>query len=112
MNKEHDGQIKFTTQRAAKPWEDVLGERSSPEVVDLLSKLLVYEPLKRLSALEICAHPFFDSLREEGAKLPNGDDLPPLFNFSVEELNAAPPSARSKLVPARFRNNYDAALFV
>lgn len=55
---------------------------------------------------------FFDSLREEGAKLPNGDDLPPLFNFSVEELNAAPPSARSKLVPARFRNNYDAALFV
>ena len=73
MNKEHDGQIKFTTQRGPKPWEDILGDRSSPEAVDLLSKLLVYEPLKRISALEICAHPFFDSLRDETTKLPNGE---------------------------------------
>lgn len=72
MNPEHDGQIKFTTQRAPKPWKDILGERSSPEVVDLLSKLLCYEPKKRITALEICAHPFFDELRQENGKLPNG----------------------------------------
>ena len=72
MNYEHDGQLRFTNHRAAKPWEEVLGSRSTPEAVDLLSKLLVYEPLKRITALEICAHPFFDSLREENATLPNG----------------------------------------
>jgi len=111
MNKEHDGQIKFSTQRAPKPWEDVLGERSSPEAVDLLSKLLVYEPLKRIAALEICAHPFFDSLRDESTKLPNGGDLPPLFNWSVDELRNVSPAVRSKLVPPRYRNNFDASMF-
>jgi len=111
MNKEHDGQIKFTTQRGPKPWEDILGDRSSPEAVDLLSKLLVYEPLQRLPALEVCAHPFFNTIRDENTKLPSGNELPPLFNFSVEELQQVQPSVRRKLVPLRFRNNYDASLF-
>ena len=73
MNPNNDGQIRFTTQRGPKPWRDVLGSRGTPEAIDLLSKLLVYEPNKRLTALEICAHPFFDELREENKRLPNGE---------------------------------------
>ncbi|KAK9085715.1 hypothetical protein Sjap_026126 [Stephania japonica] len=37
--------------------------------------------------LEACAHPFFDELREPGARLPNGRPLPPLFNFKQEVCN-------------------------
>jgi len=29
-------------------------------------------------------HPFFDELRTEGARMPNGKDFPPLFNFTRE----------------------------
>jgi glycogen synthase kinase 3 beta len=29
-------------------------------------------------------HPFFDDLRTETTKMPNGKDLPPLFNFTRE----------------------------
>lgn len=29
-------------------------------------------------------HPFFDELRVEGARMPNGKDFPVLFNFTRE----------------------------
>lgn len=44
-----------------------------PTAADLLEKILVYNPKKRISALEICAHPFFDDLRNADTKLPNGE---------------------------------------
>jgi glycogen synthase kinase 3 beta len=50
----------------------------------LVSKLLEYTPEARLSAVEAMIHPFFDELRVEGAKMPNGKDFPPLFDFSRE----------------------------
>jgi len=36
--------------------------------------------------METLVHPFFDELRDENAKLPNGNPLPDLFNFTPEEL--------------------------
>jgi glycogen synthase kinase 3 beta len=48
--------------------------------------LLVYDPVKRLNPIDAIVHPFFDELRQEGTRLPNGNDLPDLFNFSKEEL--------------------------
>ncbi|KAM7275709.1 hypothetical protein ACFE04_017575 [Oxalis oulophora] len=56
------------------------------EAVDLVSRLLQYSPNLRCTALEACAHPFFDDLREPNASLPNGRALPPLFNFTDEGL--------------------------
>lgn len=53
-----------------------------PEAVDLLSKLLLYNPTERLRPLEACLHPFFDELRDPATRLPNGAPLPPLFNFT------------------------------
>lgn len=38
-----------------------------PETKDLIKKLLVVDPKKRLSAKEALAHPFFDALRREAS---------------------------------------------
>ncbi len=38
--------------------------------LDLLAKLLVYEPSKRISTKEALAHPYFDELDELEAALP------------------------------------------
>ena len=54
-------------------WTQVLGANCPPEAADLLSKILVFKPGDRLKSIEICAHPFFDELRENpNGKLENG----------------------------------------
>lgn len=67
------------------------------EAVDLASKLLVYNPSRRISALQALGHPFFDELRDPSTKLPDGQDLPPLFNWLSGELDRAPPELEEKL---------------
>jgi glycogen synthase kinase 3 beta len=62
----------------------VFRPRTAPEAIDLVSKLLEYTPGARLSAVEAMIHGFFDELRQEGARMPNGKDFPPLFNFTRE----------------------------
>lgn len=57
------------------------------QFIDLLGKMLTYEPEKRIKPLEALAHPFFDELREEKCALSNGV-MPDLFYFSKEELKA------------------------
>ena len=64
-------------------WSKVFRSRiTSPESIDLLTKLLDYTPTLRLTAVEAMAHAFFDDLRKPETKLPNGKDLPPLFDFT------------------------------
>lgn len=70
------------------PWTKVFRSRTPPEAVDLISKLLVYNPDKRLSPLEALLHPFFDELRDKNTKLPNGNPIPDLFDFSKEEMGS------------------------
>lgn len=53
----------------------------------MVSKLLEYTPGARLSAVEAMVHPFFDELRMEGARMPNGKDFPRLFDFTREGMN-------------------------
>jgi hypothetical protein len=50
----------------------------------MVAKLLEYTPGARLSAIESMVHPFFDELRAEGARMPNGKEFPPLFDFTRE----------------------------
>jgi glycogen synthase kinase 3 beta len=50
----------------------------------MISKLLEYTPNARLSAIQAMVHPFFDELRQEDARMPNGREFPPLFNFTRE----------------------------
>jgi glycogen synthase kinase 3 beta len=56
------------------------------DAVDLLSKMFKYIPSQRIHPMAACGHPFFDRLRIPGTKMPNGRDLPPLFNFMAAEI--------------------------
>jgi len=71
------------------PWHKLFTKKMPPEAVDLVSRLLQYSPNLRCSPLDACAHPFFDELREPDISLPDGQPLPPLFDFKPEELTGA-----------------------
>ena len=80
------------------PWSKVFAAKRAPQdAVDLVAALLVYDPRRRLTALEAMAHPFFDELRKPGAKLPNGRCLPPLFDWLPGELDGATSRVREIL---------------
>jgi glycogen synthase kinase 3 beta len=81
------------------PFSRVFRSKASPEAIDLISKLLVYTPADRLTPLQAMAHPFFDELRQPETTVPNGAPLPPLFNFSSDELAINPESVRSLIPP-------------
>ncbi|KAL8136680.1 hypothetical protein V2J09_002681 [Rumex salicifolius] len=86
----------------AHPWHKVFHKRMPPEAIDLASRLLQYSPSLRCTALEACAHSFFDELREPNARLANGRQLPLLFNFK-QELSGAPPELINRLIPEYVR---------
>lgn len=81
------------------PWSKVFRSRAPQEAVELISKVLRYAPEQRLKPLEVCAHVFFDELRDPACRLPNGKALPPLFNFTPEENRAAGTELMPKLLP-------------
>jgi glycogen synthase kinase 3 beta len=66
----------------AHPWNKVFRSRTAPDLIDLVSKILVYDPAQRPADLETLLHPVFDELRDEKCRLPNGDPLPHMFNFT------------------------------
>ncbi|SCV72141.1 BQ2448_4835 [Microbotryum intermedium] len=72
------------------PFVKVFRPRTPPEAIDLISKLLEYTPSARLTAVEAMCHPFFDDLRQPDCKMATGKDMPPLFNFTREELSIRP----------------------
>lgn len=76
--------------RKSVPWEKVLEGKGTPKAIDLVARLLDYVPSKRITCFDGMAHAFFDDLRLAGATLPDGGPLPPLFNFSAEELQVNP----------------------
>lgn len=94
-------EFKFPQIRAH-PWNKVFRPRTPQEAIQLVSKLLEYTPSARITPLEACAHPFFDELREPNNKLPNGRDLPPLFNLTPHELNIQP-ALNGKLIPSHYQ---------
>ena len=77
----------------------VFKSRATPEALEMITKLLEYTPTSRFTAVEAMTHVFFDELRLPETKLANGNDLPPLFNFTALELSIRP-ELLSKLVPA------------
>lgn len=66
--------------------------RASPAAIDLLGSLILYDPSRRLTAIEAMAHNFFDDLRRGnmrettgawGIQMPNGKRATVgLFDFS------------------------------
>eukprot|EP00299_Pterocystis_sp_00344_P012068 c5742_g1_i1.p1 GENE.c5742_g1_i1~~c5742_g1_i1.p1 ORF type:complete len:371 (-),score=42.79 c5742_g1_i1:126-1238(-) len=86
------------------PWYQVFSPQTPPEAIDLISKILVYDPERRLKPLEACSHPFFDRLRDPNARLPNGKPLPPLFDFTQKELKGFE-RLRPILIPEHIRQS-------
>ncbi|TPX42224.1 hypothetical protein SeMB42_g05232 [Synchytrium endobioticum] len=81
------------------PWSKVFRSRATtPESLDLIGKLLEYTPTLRLTAIEAMTHNFFDELRKPETRMPNGKELPPLFDFTPMELSIRPDLIR-QLVP-------------
>ena len=84
-------------------WSKVFRSRTPNEAVDLIAKVLIYEPNRRYKPLDALVHPFFNELRKEGTTLPNGNPLPDLFNFSKEELNSVDAEKAGMLIPEWYR---------
>ncbi|KAJ3306139.1 regulator of ime2 [Kappamyces sp. JEL0829] len=95
-------EYKFPQIKAA-PWSKVFRSRvTTPESIDILSKMLDYTPLLRPTAIEAMTHVFFDELRQADTVLANGRPLPELFNFTAHELSIRP-DLISQLVPQHAR---------
>ena len=58
--------------------------------VHMIERVLTYRPKDRYTAWQVCAHPYYDILKTPMTKLPNGADLPPLFDFSRDEYESMP----------------------
>jgi serine/threonine protein kinase len=54
---------------------------ATKEAIDLLNKLLQYSPLKRLTAKEALAHPYFEELHDESEELESKS----ILDFSFEK---------------------------
>lgn len=83
----------------AHPWSKVFRSRTPIEAIELISRLLVYNPERRLTPIDALQHPFFDELRDKNTRLPNGNPLPPLFEFTAEEIKNSCPQDIEQLIP-------------
>jgi serine/threonine protein kinase len=85
------------------PLGKIFRPRPPEEALDLLTKMLTYVPSQRITAIEACTHPFFDELRDPSTKLADDQPLPPLFNWTDEELRCATPEMIEILIPPHAR---------
>lgn len=82
-----------------KSWNQVLKSRAPPDALDLVSRMLQYVPTERITAIQACAHPYFDELRDPNTTLPDGEPLPQLFDFAPMELVEHPELAETLIPP-------------
>mmetsp|Transcript_9622 Transcript_9622/g.10961 ORF Transcript_9622/g.10961 Transcript_9622/m.10961 type:complete len:405 (-) Transcript_9622:362-1576(-) len=89
MNRSYT-EFKFP-QITAYPWERMFIPGTDSEAIDLMSKILVYEPHLRIHPLQACAEPYFNELRLPETTLPDGSALPKeLFQFTPTEVEYMP----------------------
>jgi glycogen synthase kinase 3 beta len=91
------------------PWTKIFKRHPmAAEALDILTRMLTYVPAERITALQACAHPYFDELRDPAVALPSSFPRDTLFNFSEEELSLQPALA-SLLIPAHASEPAEAA---
>ena len=86
-------------------WDSVFPKNTPADAIDFIDHVLVYPPRDRLSAIEACAHHWFDELRDPSFQLPDKSPtpVPPLFNFTEEEAQGVSKVVLDKLVPHHMR---------
>ena len=69
-------------------WKDVLKGKTNDELfIDLVEKLMLYNPSKRLGPYEAMCHPYFDDIKKKEVILPDNKSLPEhLFKFKQCEI--------------------------
>ncbi|KAI9354042.1 kinase-like domain-containing protein [Pilaira anomala] len=85
------------------PFSKVFRSRTPEDAIAFITKTLQYEPLKRLTAFQALADPFFDELRDPNVRMMNGKELPNLFDFSRHELSIQP-DLIPKIVPPHYES--------
>lgn len=97
-------EFKFPQIKACQ-WRKVFRSKTPDEAMDFISQTLAYAPERRVKPLDGCAHEFFDELRDEKTRLPSGQSLPPLFDFTANELNTRS-EILEKLIPQHLKNEF------
>jgi serine/threonine protein kinase len=82
-------EFKFPQIKACQ-WRKVFRSKTPDEAIDFIASALAYDPERRIKPLDGCGHLFFDELRDERTRLPSGNALPPLFDFTHHELSSPP----------------------
>jgi len=88
----------------ARSWKSVFLRGADPAALALLEAFLRYDPEARIRPLEACAHDYFNDLREETTRCPDGSPLPDLFSFTKVEQRICMESLKERLVPDWYRN--------
>lgn len=87
-------------QISSHPWSKVFRHRSSPQAAtDFIAQVLQYDPAKRPSGLQACAHPFFDGLRSPNCRISADRETPDCFDFTPEELSVMDANLQKRLIP-------------
>eukprot|EP00183_Erythrolobus_madagascarensis_P005031 CAMPEP_0185857380 /NCGR_PEP_ID=MMETSP1354-20130828/29476_1 /TAXON_ID=708628 /ORGANISM="Erythrolobus madagascarensis, Strain CCMP3276" /LENGTH=390 /DNA_ID=CAMNT_0028559651 /DNA_START=351 /DNA_END=1523 /DNA_ORIENTATION=+ len=90
---------------APTPWQSVLSRTSDKLAIDLVAQLLVFDPVRRLSAYEALAHPYFDEVRtSDSGVLSDSVHCPTLFDFSSFEFRNAGPYCKRILPESVYRD--------
>ena len=80
-------------------WSKIFEGSNNKEAIDLVSKMLVYNPSNRIGLYKAMCHPLFDELRQDELILPNGNCIPDIFSFTSKEKEDMGPEARDTLIP-------------
>lgn len=79
----------------------------SEDALSLLTGLLQYDPEIRHRPLEACSHHYFDDLRSDATRLPDGQTLPStLYELTQRELRTCSQELRDRLVPQWYGNGH------
>lgn len=81
------------------PWPRFFKNKAPNDAIDFIASLLVYIPNQRPNAYQSLLHPFFDELRDQNTRLPNGAQLPNLFEWTIQERELVEPGLLERLTP-------------
>jgi glycogen synthase kinase 3 beta len=86
---------------AARSWDTVFRKTVGQDAISVMAAFLQYDPEQRVRPLEACAHTFFDDLRDERKRCPDGQPLSvDLFNLTSRESRICSQALRDRLIPA------------
>ena len=87
----------YTLHEIFKDYIKNLGE----EFINLIKKILVYNPKKRLKPIEALIDPFFDEIRKNGVLENDIENI--IFNFTNEEISYMGNDIYQKLIPKWYK---------